>query len=57
MTQLKTVSFDIETTGFETTDQVTVIGFDADIRSRVFLNVDNRGKPSSLEVEAPPRKC
>jgi len=48
MTQLKTVAFDIETTGFETTDQVTVIGFDADISSRVFLNVDNRGKPSSL---------
>ena len=48
MTQLKTVAFDIETTGFETTDQVTVIGFDADISSRVFLNVDNRGTPSSL---------
>ena len=49
MTQLKTVAFDIETTGFQTTDQVTVIGFDADISSRVFLNVDNRGTPSSLQ--------
>ena len=49
MTQLKTVAFDIETTGFHTTDQVTVIGFDADISSRVFLNVDDRGTPKSLE--------
>ena len=49
MTRLKTVAFDIETTGFETTEQVTVVGFDADISSRVFLNVGDRGKPSSLE--------
>jgi len=49
MTHLSTVAFDIETTGFETTDQVTIIGFDADISSRVFLNVDNRGTPSSLQ--------
>ena len=49
MTQLQTVAFDIETTGFQTTDRVTVIGFDADISSRVFLNVGDRGKPSSLE--------
>ena len=49
MTRLKTVAFDIETTGFQTTDQVTVVGFDADISSRVFLNVDDRGKPSSLK--------
>jgi len=48
MTQLKTVAFDIETTGFETTDQVTVIGFDADISSRVFLNLDDRENPSFL---------
>ena len=48
MTQLKTVAFDIETTGFQTTDQVTVIGFDADISSRVFLNLDDRETPSSL---------
>ena len=48
MTHLSTVAFDIETTGFETTDQVTVIGFDADISSRVFLNVDGRETPSSL---------
>ena len=48
MTQLQTVAFDIETTGFQTTDRVTVIGFDADISSRVFLNVGDRVKPSSL---------
>ena len=49
MTNLETVAFDIETTGFQTTDQVTVIGFDADISSRVFLNVDDRGGTRTLE--------
>jgi len=49
MTNLETVAFDIETTGFQTTDQVTVIGFDAEISSRVFLNIDDRGDPRTLE--------
>ena len=49
MTNLETIAFDIETTGFQTTDQVTVIGFDAEISSRVFLNVDDRGDPRTLE--------
>lgn len=59
MTRLDTVAFDIETTGFTTTDRLTVVGFDADISSRVFLNVDERSHPVTLEqrindvVEAP----
>ncbi|QSG13423.1 Uncharacterized protein HSBGL_4009 (plasmid) [Halapricum desulfuricans] len=49
MTNLETIAFDIETTGLQTTDQVTVIGFDAEISSRVFLNTDDRGDPRTLE--------
>jgi len=49
MTDLKTVAFDIETTGFETTDQLTVVGFDAAISSRVFLNTGDRTSQSNLE--------
>ncbi|WP_277543670.1 ribonuclease H-like domain-containing protein [Haloarcula laminariae] len=49
MTDLKTVAFDIETTGFATTDQLTVIGFDAAISSRVFLNTGEQTSPSQLE--------
>jgi uncharacterized protein YprB with RNaseH-like and TPR domain len=40
MTELSTVAFDIETTGFETRDQLTVVGFDSAVASRVFLNTD-----------------
>jgi uncharacterized protein YprB with RNaseH-like and TPR domain len=50
MTALDSVAFDIETTGFGTTDRVTVVGFDADISSRVFLNVDERRPPADLEA-------
>jgi len=50
MTALSTVAFDIETTGFTTRDQLTVVGFDADISSRVFLNVDGRNPPATLET-------
>jgi len=50
MTALSTVAFDIETTGFTTTDQLTVVGSDADISSRVFLNVDERSPPDTLEA-------
>ena len=50
MTALDTVAFDIETTGFGTTDEVTVVGFDAEVSSRVFLNVDERRPPDNLEA-------
>jgi len=49
MTDLKTVAFDIETTGFSTTDQLTVVGFDAAISSRVFLNTDGSISLPNLE--------
>jgi uncharacterized protein YprB with RNaseH-like and TPR domain len=49
MTDLKTVAFDIETTGFETEDRLTVVGFDAAISSRVFLNTGDRTSQSNLE--------
>jgi hypothetical protein len=49
MTDLNTVAFDIETTGFATTDQLTVVGFDAAISSRVFLNTGERTSPTKLE--------
>jgi len=50
MTELDTVAFDIETTGFDVDDQLTVIGFDTDVGSRIFLNTDGREPPSNLEV-------
>jgi uncharacterized protein YprB with RNaseH-like and TPR domain len=50
MTVLGTVAFDIETTGFDVDDQLTVIGFDTDIGSRIFLNTDGRAPPSNLEA-------
>lgn len=49
MTDLKTVAFDIETTGFETEDRLTVVGFDAAISSRVFLNTGERTSPPDIE--------
>jgi hypothetical protein len=49
MTELKTLAFDIETTGFATTDQLTVVGFDTAISSRVFLNTGGDPAPSDLE--------
>ena len=50
MTGLDTVEFDIETTGFAVDDQLTVVGFDADIGSRIFLNTDGQAPPSNLEA-------
>ena len=38
MTELTTIAFDIETTGFETDDKLTVVGFDSAVSSRVFLH-------------------
>ena len=49
MTALDTVAFDIETTGFATTDRVTVVGFDAEVSSRMFLNTDGREVPADIE--------
>jgi uncharacterized protein YprB with RNaseH-like and TPR domain len=48
MTELSTVAFDIETTGFETRDQLTVVGFDSAVASRVFLNTDGTTPSSTL---------
>jgi len=48
MTQLDTVAFDIETTGFETDDQLTVVGFDFEHGSRVFLNTGGQSCPPTL---------
>ena len=49
MTILETVAFDIETTGFAVEDQLTVVGFDSEIGSRIFLNTGGISHPSSLE--------
>jgi len=38
MTELTTIAFDIETTGFQTSDELTVVGFDSAVSSRVFLH-------------------
>ncbi|MFA1612556.1 ribonuclease H-like domain-containing protein [Halobellus rubicundus] len=48
MTELMTIAFDIETTGFETEDELTVIGFDSAVASRVFLNTGGTTPPESL---------
>ena len=49
MSTLATIAFDIETTGFSTTGQLTVVGLDAEIGSRVFLNTD--GDACAAEIE------
>ena len=49
MSTLATIAFDIETTGFSTTDQLTVVGFDAEIGSRVFLNTAESACASDIE--------
>ncbi|SNR68640.1 3'-5' exonuclease family protein [Halorubrum vacuolatum] len=49
MTMLETVAFDIETTGFAVEDQLTVIGFDSEIGSRIFLNTGEEPCPDDLE--------
>ncbi|PHQ40099.1 hypothetical protein DJ69_02650 [Halorubrum persicum] len=48
MTELTTIAFDIETTGFETDDELTVVGFDSAVSSRVFLNTDGMTPQSGL---------
>lgn len=49
MSTLDTIAFDIETTGLSTADQVTVAGFDAEISSRIFLNIGDSTYASYLE--------
>jgi uncharacterized protein YprB with RNaseH-like and TPR domain len=49
MSDFETVAFDIETTGFATTDRLTVVGFDAAISSRVFLNTGGTEPSPRLE--------
>ena len=51
MTALDTVAFDIETTGFAVDDRLTVVGFDADVGSRIFLNTGGQSWPSDLEAQ------
>lgn len=48
MTELTTIAFDIETTGFETDDELTVVGFDSAVSSRVFLNTGGTTPPPAL---------
>jgi uncharacterized protein YprB with RNaseH-like and TPR domain len=48
MTELTTIAFDIETTGFETEDELTVVGFDSAVSSRVFLNTGGTTPPPAL---------
>ncbi|MGB9954742.1 hypothetical protein ACOZ4F_20345 (plasmid) [Haloarcula marismortui] len=38
MTELTTIAFDIETTGFQADGELTVVGFDSAVSSRVFLH-------------------
>ncbi|QSG01686.1 ribonuclease H-like domain-containing protein [Natranaeroarchaeum sulfidigenes] len=49
MSSLSTVAFDIETTGFTVGDRLTVVGFDAEIGSHVFLNTDGKAPTEGLE--------
>jgi uncharacterized protein YprB with RNaseH-like and TPR domain len=48
MTEMTTIAFDIETTGFETDDQLTVVGFDSPVSSYVFLNTNGTTPPGEI---------
>lgn len=48
MTELTTIAFDIETTGFGADDKLTVVGFDSAVSSRVFLNTGGTTPPPAL---------
>lgn len=48
---LNTVAFDIETTGFQVHDQLTVIGFDSDVGSQIFLNSGKTTYSTTLESQ------
>jgi len=49
VSDFSSVAFDIETTGFATDDTLTVVGFDLEIGSRVFLNTAGRASSPALE--------
>jgi len=42
---LELVAFDIETTGFEVSDEVTVVGFAVPMGVRAFVQTDGRAAP------------
>ncbi|QKG93500.1 hypothetical protein HPS36_11725 [Halorubrum salinarum] len=48
---LRQVPFDIETTGFDADDVVTVVGFAVPLGVRVFVNTGGRAAPSIDEVD------
>jgi len=48
MTELTTIAFDIETTGFGADDKLTVVGFDSAVSSRVFLNTGDSAPATAL---------
>jgi len=48
MTELTTIAFDIETTGFRPDDELTVVGFDSVVSSHVFLNTGGTTPPAAL---------
>jgi len=50
MAELDLVAFDIETTGFSATDQVTVIGFHVPLGCRILVQTNGR-QPVELEAE------
>lgn len=49
MSKLSSVAFDIETTGLAVDDTLTVIGFDFELGSRIFLNTAGRANPTGIE--------
>lgn len=49
MSELSSVAFDIETTGFAADDKLTVVGFELELGSRIFLNTAGRPSPTGLE--------
>jgi len=53
VSDLEFVAFDIETTGFDVTDHVTVVGFELDLGCRVFVQAEER---SCSDVEASVRE-
>lgn len=47
---LRQVAFDIETTGFDAGDVVTVVGFAVPLGVRVFVNTDGRAAPDMEDI-------
>lgn len=55
MARLETIAFDIETTGFEATDLVTVIGFRLPLGVRIFCNTNGQAIDTSDVDQQIPR--